>query len=174
MAGLLEEGAVLFTPVAGQSRLVYRLLRGQWVSANNQVQLVARFSYERHHQAAVKVSRPDVINLPGQEEPFSTTTAATVPKPRGKWLNSEGGPYREVPSSSVWPHRDKAVGLLFVLCNCLWRGEEQDTIDRPVPTGRSSLSKSPIAECYTGLQRKETKLRVVSCFASDQQRVGVS
>lgn len=120
MAGLLEESAVLFAPVAGQSRLFYRLLGGQWVSANNQVQLVARFGYERHHQAAVKVSRPHVINLPSQEETSHDPVVATVPKPRGERRNSEGGPCRGVPSFSVWPHRSKAIGSLFILCNCLW------------------------------------------------------
>lgn len=97
MAGLLEESTILFTPVSWQSLLFYGLLGSQRVSANNQVQLVARFGYERHGQAAVKVSRPDVINLPGQEEPFSVTVAATASKPRGKVLTPEGGPCRGHP-----------------------------------------------------------------------------
>jgi len=112
VAGLLEESAVLFAPVTGQSRLFYRLLGGQRVSANNQVQLVTGFGYEGHHQAAVEVSRSDVVNLPGQEDPFSMTVAATAPKPRGKWLSSEGGPCRGVPSPSVGSPRDKAIGSL--------------------------------------------------------------
>lgn len=68
MARLLEKSTVLFAPSSRES-LVYRFLGGQWVSTDNQVQLVTRFRYEGHHKAAVKVSRSDVINLKGQEGP---------------------------------------------------------------------------------------------------------
>lgn len=160
MAGLLEERAVLLTPVARQGRLFCRLLGGQWVSANHQVQLVAGFGYERHHQAAVKVSRPDVINLPGPRGAVLTRRLRPrLPNPEASGLTLKVGQAEESPPpAQLGPHRDKAIGSLFILCNCLWLAEEQDTDPSSCPHRKVISPKPPIAESVTGLQWKQTTL----------------
>lgn len=88
MARLLEKSTVLFAPPSWE-RLVYRLLGGQGVPADHQVQFVTRFRYERHHKAAVEVPRSDVVHLKGQGGPSeslvrSSNRSQTQRSPSGR------------------------------------------------------------------------------------------
>lgn len=80
---------------------------------------------------------------------------------------------RGVPSSSVWPHRNKAIGSLS---SATAYGESKSKTPTILPSPQEGhLSQSlPLPNVTLVYSGRKQSLRWWSCFAFDQQWVGVS